>query len=384
MKQFTKFLFTTLVALMVACSGGGTQVASNSGGISGTGDGSGKSSISGASYKGPMLQNSSIKIFPITNLTQALADTTVQSNVGDFSLNLDNGIYSMQATGRYYDEVAGVFSTDTITLKTTANITANSNIVINVLTHIAHNYTVALLNTGSDYATATDAAKVRALALLKPITGEAAVSSAFNQIGLTQTSGDTAYLAYLSTLIVQTASDNSALTVNGILGELAEDVNNDTSISAATLDALVISHANIDEQTVDQNIQQIFNSTNTATIEALVIEIDVFNPAMPAPTYEKINSGADYRFFFDGSSTDGSGGISGRVILANGSYEIQISKVSDFASLEITDSSIPSNTYQTSSSNLPDPVKHYVRVRKVKNNGQLSQWSGVLEFTPVP
>lgn len=388
MKQFTKSLFSALVALLVACSGGGTQVASNDGGISGTGNGSGKSSISGASYKGPMLQDSIIKLFPLLNgsISSTAIETRILSNVGDFTATVDNGTYSLQATGLYYEETTASVSTTEAELKAIAHITGSSAVFINVLTHLAHDHTVALIQTDGDYSAASDAAKTRTLALLKPITGEADISADFNAIGLDSTANDAAYLAYTSALILQTANDNASLTVNDILNELAEDVSSDADISEATLSALIISHANIDEISVDQNLQSIFNSNAIASIADTVATIDVFNPAMAAPTYAVTGSGASesYNFYFDGSSSDGSGGILDREILMGGSYQIQISTANDFSTLEITGSAIPSNTYQTLSSNFSGPGMRYVRVRKVKDNGQLSQWSGVLEFTPAP
>lgn len=387
MKQLKHIFFFILITLLTACGDTGSVTASNSGGISGTGDGSSKSGIAGRVYKGPMIQGSVLKLFPIINgiVSQQFIETRVLSDKGDFALSVNNGLYLIQADGTYFDENIAGNTRDNVQLKAIADIQSDGKVFINVLTHITSNYTLSLIQAGNDYATASQKAKSRTLALLKPITGEVDITSDFNQIGLTEEDNnnttDINYAAYLSALITKTSSDNANLSVQSLLTELESDVSNTQDIDDLTLEKLLKSHGNIDAPAVTTNLGTVLSPSTAADIRTISSEIDEFNPALAAPTYALVNAGSAYNFYFDGSF-ENNGGIAGRALLSGGHYEVQISKDEFFSLIEDTNPSpLPSNFYQTVASNLVGPGKRYVRVRKVKNNGQLGQWSAVLEFT---
>ncbi|EDY86268.1 hypothetical protein GP5015_1741 [gamma proteobacterium HTCC5015] len=325
-----------------------------------------------------------IRFFPVSEgvLGSRAVLSEVLSDQGDFSIDLDSGLYAVQVVGRYYDETSAAFSRDPLRMKGFVQVSNSKKAFINVFTHLAYDYIAAQLQEGVAFSVANGKAKSKVLALIQPITGAREVESAFGATGLTLADNpngdDIAYLAYLSALITQTAKDHPKLTVQGLLSTLSEDVRAEAEIDPDTLEALLSSHANIDERAVNQNLGQIFNTNEVADIVSTVIDIDEFNPALAAPTYALVNSSTAYRFYFDGSYDD-NGGVAGRAMITGGQYEIQISQSEFFSTLELTDTGI-TNSFEFFTTSFTGPGKRYVRVRKVKDNGQVGQWSGVLEF----
>ncbi len=374
------FYLYIICAFLIACD---LIEPSDDGGISGTGEGR-----NGSAIKGPLIAGSIIsaqKLKQGSPSGSVIEDKTI-SNKGNFNIELEDAIYSIQAQGRYYEETTGTYSTGEAELKAIIDASlfdSNTRFSINVLTDISYDYTLELLQAGNSYVNAKQNAQTRTLNTLSALTGIDSSSQDFELIQLSNDGAggqqDWELLIYLSSLLVQTQLDNRHLDINEMLDDLSNAVTNNTNIEEETLNALLASHDNIDPSLVAQNIDFILDTTGSVDLTPLITELDVTNPALAQATYALAPLGNFHRFFYDGAFDSGGGNTGGGNILApgEGNYHIQISDFADFSSLDINDQP-RSNTYDVPVANWAGPVTKYIRVRRVSDSGQVGQWSTAL------
>lgn len=194
----------SLLLLITACSqpsnNNDDQIAAANGGISGTGDGSSSYAYTtGSSYKGPMVAGSNITVYRLTNngdLNQILSSQIINDqNQGEFAIKLPNaGIYSIQTTGKFYDEITGTYSEEVITLKVLVNMHEASpkfllpdGIHANVLTTLIHDDMLNLINNGKTYEDAYNTTAAKVSKLFEAMTGAFNLSKPFMYIGIEPT-----------------------------------------------------------------------------------------------------------------------------------------------------------------------------------------------------
>ena len=210
MKKITQLAFFLLVALLLSCGGESYPLASNDGGISGTGNGGSKSSLSGSAYKGPFIQDGEVNVLKIEGDTSSLiANSQIQDNLGDFLLEVEPGLLSVNATGRFYDETEATYSEESVTLKALVNKAPEqqANIFVNTLTLLSHDLAVELINQGNSYEQATADAQSRVKTVLAAVTGDIPTNQPFIKMNIINSPGttpeDNAYSLYISSLFTE-------------------------------------------------------------------------------------------------------------------------------------------------------------------------------------
>ena len=387
MNKLSRCIFFPFIALLLSCGGDSYSVASNDGGISGTGNGGSKASLAGSAYKGPFIQDSAINVFKIEGDTSSeISNSLVQENLGNFTLQTDPGLLSVRATGRFYDETTATYSDDTVTLSALVNVTAGqqARLYINVLTHMSHDYAVELINQGNSYEQAMQQAERRVKELLATVTGEVSVTQPFINMNLSNTPGtvpeDNAYVLYVSSLFSEAVDERSiespGYTMSTLLNTLKADVFNDSAIDEETLASLQEANGRLDATSIQQNLEAVLLGETIAPVNDVIEEV---SPGLVAPsnltTYtDTVNS--KQRFCFDMLASCSDSGHKAEIIVPTGySYEYQIDDNADFSSPSES-STWGRNFYEIDTVGLASGT-WYFRVRKIHESGQLSTWADV-------
>ena len=384
MNKNTKFIFFLLVALLLSC-GGESYVASNDGGISGTGNGGSKSSLSGSAYKGPLIQDSEVDVFKVDGDTSALvSNTLVQANLGDFMLEVEPGLLSVAATGRFYDETEATYSEATVTLKALLNKDPEqqATIFVNVLTYLSHDYAVELINQGNSYGQATREAESRVKSVLAAVTGEIPTSQPFINMNISNSPGtvpeDNAYSLYISSLFTETVNARSIeephYTMTTLLSTLRADVISNTPIDETTLTYLQEANGRLDAASIQQNLEAVLIG---ATIAPVGNVIDAVTPGLIPPSNLSTYTDPLYAiqsFCYDMNAVCSDPEHKAEITIPQGySYEFQIDDNGDFSSPLASETGWERNFFDIEAASLGNGT-WYFRVRKKHDSGQLSTW----------
>lgn len=386
MKKTNRFMLFILIALLLSCGGDSSTVAGSNGGISGTGNGGGTQvSLAGSAYKGPLIQDSSVSVFSIDGDTSSeVANTLVQTNLGNFSFDVDPGLLSIAASGRFYDEVDATYSDDAVTLSALANIGSEqqTHIYLNVLTHLSHDYALQLINQGYSYEQARYESESRVKELLKSVTGDISTTQPFINMGISTspetTPEDNAYALYISSLFAESVNDrrvdDPGYTMTTLLNRLKEDVVNQDPIDEETLVSLQEANGRLDATAIQQNLEAVLIGETIVSISNVIEEV---SPGLVPPsnlTTFTDNVNSKQRFCFDMTAICSDPEHKAEIIVPSGySYELQIDDNGDFSSPEIS-TTWGRNFYEVDFAALTSGVWHF-RVRRNHESGQLSTWA---------
>lgn len=113
--------------------------------------------VAGVSQKGPFVKGSSVTVQELKNGT-TLAQTgrsfkgKIASDKGDFSIKVDSLVSQyalLQVDGYYYNEITGVKSSSIISLNALTDLSDRDNVNINLLTHLAYDRVLHLVDSGA-------------------------------------------------------------------------------------------------------------------------------------------------------------------------------------------------------------------------------------------
>ena len=121
--------------------------------------------LSGYAQKGPFLMGSEVTIIELDDgldPTGKVFFSTIEDNFGYFSfpdVEFRSNYVQLKVEGEYYNEVTGgVNSLSEIILQSIVDISDNSTININIITHLVQARTLQLVNNGIDYSSAYEQA----------------------------------------------------------------------------------------------------------------------------------------------------------------------------------------------------------------------------------
>ena len=387
MKKITQLAFFLLVALLLSCGGESYPLASNDGGISGTGNGGSKSSLSGSAYKGPFIQDGEVNVLKIEGDTSSLiANSQIQDNLGDFLLEVEPGLLSVNTTGRFYDETEATYSEESVTLKALVNKAPEqqANIFVNTLTLLSHDLAVELINQGNSYEQATADAQSRVKTVLAAVTGDIPTNQPFIKMNIINSPGttpeDNAYSLYISSLFTEAVNERSIeepYTMTTLLNALRADVINNDPIDDATLLSLQEANGRLDAASIQQNLEAVLIGETIAPVGNV---IEAVSPGLIPPSNlttftDTANLTVAQRFCFDMSADCSDPGHKAEIIVAQGySYELQIDDNADFSSPIVDLTGWQRNFYNIEHASLGSGIR-YFRVRKSHDDGQLSTWT---------
>ena len=385
MKNTTKFIFFLLVALLLSC-GGESFLASNDGGISGTGNGGSKSSLAGSAYKGPFIQDSEVNVLKIEGDSSSLiASSQVQANLGDFLLEVEPGLLSVATSGRYYDETEATYSEESITLKALVNKDPEQPalVFVNVLTLLSHDEAVKGIDLGNSYEQATQDAQSKVKTLLAAVTGDIPTSQPFTNMNISNRPGttaeDNAYALYVSALFSEAVNERRLeepqYSMATLLNTLRTDIGNGDPIDETTLRSLQEANGRLDAASIQQNLESVLIGQTIAPVGDV---IDTVTPGLEPPsnlTTSHNPTAASQQFCFDMTAECTNPEHKAQIVTATGlTYDLQIDDNADFSSPIVNLSGWRRNYYEIEHSSLGSGTR-YFRVRKHHDDSQLSLWS---------
>ncbi len=113
--------------------------------------------VSGKVEKGPMVQGSSVELRTLDKDMTATGQsytTTIENNNGDFNygaLKMNSPYAKLTADGYFFNEVSGELSKSTIKLDALVDLTDNTTINVNVITHLKSQRILNLVNSGKSF-----------------------------------------------------------------------------------------------------------------------------------------------------------------------------------------------------------------------------------------
>ena len=385
MKKTTQCILFLLIALLLSCGGDSNPLASNNGGISGTGDGGKKTSLAGSAYKGPYIQDSTVNVVKIEGDTSSeVADTQVQENLGNFYLEVEPGLLSVTAIGRFYDETDATYSEDPVSLKALVEVglEQQATLFVNVLTLLSHDYTLRLIDEGNSYQQASVEAERRVKDFLTAVTGEIPTSQPFANMNISNTPGtvaeDNAYSLYISSLFTEAVNERSIeepqYTMSRLLNTLRTELINGDPIDDETLTSLQEAHGRLDAASIKQNLEAVLVGQTIAPVGDI---IEAVSPGLVPPfnltSFTDTDVGAQ-RFCFDMEADCSSPEYQTQIMMPDGySYELQLDDDADFSSPLISEL-WRRNYFDIETASL-EPGTWYFRVRRNHDSGQFSTWA---------
>uniref|UniRef100_A0AB33J110 RagB/SusD family nutrient uptake outer membrane protein n=1 Tax=Prevotella sp. GTC17254 TaxID=3236794 RepID=A0AB33J110_9BACT len=170
MRNLVKNVFVLpLVALLFAACGGGSDIGGGSNGNGDGGNNSGDSSkpavsktdVKGIIEKGPFVQGSKVTLYDLNDQlvqTGKSYTTNTRSDLGDFefdsAIELSSRYAEFETSGFFYNECDSSLSKAQITLKALADVSANSKVNVNLLTHLEYARVKHLVKGGMAFAEA--------------------------------------------------------------------------------------------------------------------------------------------------------------------------------------------------------------------------------------
>lgn len=121
--------------------------------------------VSGKVEKGPFVSGSTITIQPMDSKLQVLGsmfNTTITDNIGNFSFGskeFQAPYAEMMATGYFFNEVEGRLSDGVLVLRALVDLSDNSTVNVNVLTHLKYARIKKLIESGKSFRAANTQAQ---------------------------------------------------------------------------------------------------------------------------------------------------------------------------------------------------------------------------------
>lgn len=221
--------------------------------------------LSGHVEKGPFVRGATITAYELTKNLTATGKTfksELINNIGEFSFtNIESSAEYLELTanGYYYNENLGQLSNSTITLNAIISSKSNSNITVNVLTHLEQKRVKYLLKQGTSFTNAKNQAR-------KELFDAFFISGIINdvnseQITLTKNSKASTALLGISSLLLK-LSDNNDAKLTELLSNLSNDLEQDGKLDAETSNKIEFELASLDNTTVNRNIKQRMAESN--------------------------------------------------------------------------------------------------------------------------
>ncbi len=197
--------------------------------------------VYGVVQKGPFINGTTITISELDadfNQTGKVYSTQIEDNEGNYRLNSLDFItqyVELKATGYYFNEVAGEVSASPVTLYSLADLSEERTLNINILSHLARNRMLYLIENGNSF----EEAKIQAEQdLINIFSIEKPDMSLSHELDITGAGEDDAILLAVSVILqgFRTEAELSELIAN-INTDVRNDgiINNDENIGSLLL-----------------------------------------------------------------------------------------------------------------------------------------------------
>jgi len=255
-KPFSKFALAASIALALALTLSCGEHSSDGGGGSGGSTAITKEIITGTAQKGPFAKGATVKIYELDSKfekTKAPYEGKTIDDMGNFAVEIAGGKLAspyivIEVTGRYTNEVTGQLSDADITLNATSDVSAKSNVNVNVLTHLEQDKVLTLAKSGKSFDEAKQQAQGEVLSALG-ISASGFKSS--EDIDIFGSGSSDSVLLSVSVLL---QGNRSTAEVFSLLANLSGEIKNSGTISSATQAEVANGLVGVDLDQVKDNI----------------------------------------------------------------------------------------------------------------------------------
>jgi len=229
--------------------------------------------VSGKVEKGPFISGSSINLQPMDsklNPTGSSFSTLITDHAGNFSFGtttLESPYAQLTANGYFYNEVTGVLSSGTLTLRALANIEEQSTVNVNILTHLKYSRIMDLVD--KDNKTYAEANKQAQKELLTQFGLQRFADTDAANYSITSGTPEAGALVAISSLILK---DRTEAQVTEYLAKLSKEFGETGAFSADTK-AIIKNDQNSllsDLRQIEKNIKARYQELGqTVTVDSL-------------------------------------------------------------------------------------------------------------------
>ncbi|REL38129.1 hypothetical protein DYD21_05840 [Rhodohalobacter sp. SW132] len=226
-----------------------------------------KESITGVVQKGPFISGSNVMVFELrsSDLSQTgrTFNTQIDNHQGEFrieNIELESPYVTFRADGFYFNEILGKQSSSQISLQALADVSEDSGINVNVMSHLEKPRIEYLISQGVEFAAAKKQAQSEILSIFHIENNGISPSEKLNIASAKE--GDDILLAISSILQgYRTEAELSEL-LSGMINDLKEDGElNDHSVGSQ-----LINHAlYLNAETIRKNLEQRYSDIGSET-----------------------------------------------------------------------------------------------------------------------
>lgn len=190
--------------------------------------------VKGKVEKGPFVSGSTITIQPLNEGMQALGsmyNATILNDAGNFSfesIEFQTPYAEMMATGYFFNEVEGSLSKSVLVLRALVDLSDNTTVNVNMLTHLKYARVKHLISAGKSFKEANNQAQNE---LLTAFGLQKYVSKDASQFSITGGTDESAALIAISSLLIYNRSE-AALTE--YLAKLSQEFATNGTFAATT------------------------------------------------------------------------------------------------------------------------------------------------------
>jgi hypothetical protein len=344
MNKLNTFFFPTILALtlglMLSCS------AKDENSSSGTSSNS-SNSVSGYVQKGPFIQGTVITVYELdSNLLQTgkAFIGTIDDNTGTFNVrgNVVSPYVELSAVGYYFNEVSGSLSTAPLTLQALSDLTDNSSVNVNLMTHLEKKRVEYLIDAGSTFAAAKTQAQTE---IMKIFNIENVSLGSSETLNISKSGDGNAVLLAISAIL---QSDKTEAVLTELLSTINSDIRTDGTLDSTTTKATLVTAMeylktrHIGDVTIRDNIEGRYSNLGvSATIPAF--ESYAYKLDTTAPTVD------------NSSPSDSATGVT-----QSFNTSVSFSEIMDKTTITIntSDTSCSSGTFQFSADNFDTCLKN--------------------------
>lgn len=191
--------------------------------------------VIGKVEKGPFISGSTITIQPMDSKLQVIGsmfNTTITDNVGNFSFGAKEfqaPYAEMMATGYFFNEVKGSLSTGTLVLRSLVDLSDNSTVNVNILTHLKYPRIKKLIESGKSFKEANTQAQTE---LLSAFGLQKYSSKDASQFSIVAGTDESAALIAVSSLLLMNRTEGQ---LTEYLSTLSQEFGNNGKFSDSTI-----------------------------------------------------------------------------------------------------------------------------------------------------
>jgi len=225
-----KLIFAAILALplglMLSCSAKDENSSSS-------GSGTSSNTVSGYVQKGPFIQGTVITVWELDSSLVQTGRTfigTIDDNTGTFNArgNVVSPYVELSAVGYYFNEVSGSLSTAPLTLQALSDLTDNSSVNVNLMTHLEKKRVEYLIDSGLTFVAAKTQAQTE---ILKIFNIENVSLGSSETLDISKSGDGNAVLLAISAIL---QSDKTEAELTELLSTINTDIRTDGTLDATS------------------------------------------------------------------------------------------------------------------------------------------------------